>query len=271
MPLEEQYAAGVIERTLSGLAALDGTGSAPTVDGLEEVLALELESALPRVGRFGEGVLVAPVTHAIGLDLDVVYLVGLSEDLFPGRLRDDCLLPERARAMTAGQLPSTRARVDLKHRSLLAAFTSASQVVASFPRGDLRRHTHRLPSRWLLPTLRHLSGIPSLAATEWDRAGIANGSSTWLATSPSYAGSLLTTDAPSTRQEWRVRAASAGKKLDLDDDAVAASLAMSKARDSDQFTRFDGNLKAAGRPARLRQRRSAGVADRAGALRDLPA
>ena len=29
MPLEEQYAASVIERTLSGLAALDETGSDP--------------------------------------------------------------------------------------------------------------------------------------------------------------------------------------------------------------------------------------------------
>ncbi|MBE3076384.1 MAG: PD-(D/E)XK nuclease family protein [Actinobacteria bacterium] len=240
MPLEEQYAAEVIERTLSGLAALDETGSTPTVEGLEEVLALELESALPRVGRFGEGVLVAPVTQAIGLDLDVVYLVGLSEDLFPGRLRDDSLLPERVRAMTAGQLPSTRARVNFKQRSLLAAFTSASQVITSFPRGDLRRHTDRLPSRWLLPTLRHLSGNPSLAATEWKQAGIDKKSGEWLATSPSYAGSLLTTDAPSTGQEWRVRAVSA--HLDLFDAALTAALTMGKARESDQFTRFDGNL-----------------------------
>jgi ATP-dependent helicase/nuclease subunit B len=247
MPLEEQYGAGVIERTLSGLAALDQTGSTPSVEGLEEVLALELESALPRVGRFGEGVLVAPITHAIGLDLDVVYLVGLSEDLFPGRPRDDSLLPERVRAMTAGQLPSTRARLDLKQRSLLAAFTSASHVVTSFPRGDLRRHTHRLPSRWLLPTLRHLSGIPTLAATEWQKASIDKKSDQWLATSPSYAGSLLTTDAPSTGQEWRTRAASA--HLDLDDNALAASLAMRSARESNKFTRFDGNLAgAAGLP-----------------------
>jgi ATP-dependent helicase/nuclease subunit B len=240
MPLEEQYAAGVIERTLSGLASLDQTGSTPTVEVLEEVLALELESALPRVGRFGEGVLVAPVTHAIGLDLDVVYLVGLSEDLYPGRLRDDSLLPERVRALSAGQLPSTRRRVDVKQRSLLAAFTSASHVVASFPRGDLRRHTHRLPSRWLLPTLRHLSGIPTLAATEWDRAGITGNANQWLDTSRSFAGSLLTTDAPSTGQEWRTRAASA--HLDLDDVALKASLAMRNAHESNEFTRFDGNL-----------------------------
>jgi len=240
MPLEEQYGVGVIDRTLSGLAALDGTASAPTLDGLEEVLALELEAALPRVGRFGEGVLVAPVTHAIGLDLDVIYLVGLSEDLFPGRLRDDSLLPERVRALTAGQLPSTRARVEVKHRSLLAAFTSANLVVASFPRGDLRRHTNRLPSRWLLPTLRQLSAIPALAATEWRQASIDTNSVEWLTTSHSYAGSLITTNEPSTKQEWRIHAAFAGDRLD--EPAIDASRAMTTARDSDRFTRFDGNL-----------------------------
>jgi len=240
MPLEEQYAAGVIERTLSGLAALDGTGFMPTLRGLEEVLALELESALPRVGRFGEGVLVAPITHAIGLDVEVAFLVGLSEDLFPGRSGDDSLLPERIRLLTAGQLPSVRARVDLKHRSLLAAFTSASTVVASFPRGDLRRHTNRLPSRWLLPTLRQHSSNPTLAATEWERAGLDATSGEWLRKSPSYAGALRVTHAPSTLQEWRIRAAWAGQELA--DPVVNASLAMSEARNSDEFTNFDGNL-----------------------------
>jgi RecB family exonuclease len=252
MPLEEQYAAGVIERTLSGLAALDaleGPSSAPTVQALAEVLALELESALPRVGRFGEGVLVAPVTQAIGLDLDIIYLVGLSEDLFPGRLQEDCLLPERVRELSEGELPSTRARADLRQRSLLAAFTSASQVVASFPRGDLRRHTDRLPSRWLLPTLRRLSGNPSLAATDWSRAGdlfttsesVSDSTSGgWLSTSPSYAASLQTSDDLATAQEWRTRAALA--RVTLDDEALIASLAMSQARESDRFTRFDGNL-----------------------------
>ena len=235
MPLEEQYAAGVIERTLSGLAALDETGAAPSLDGLAEVLGLEVESALPRVGRFGEGVLVAPVTHAIGLGLDVVFLVGLSEDLFPGRLRDDSLLPERVRARSGGQLPSTRARVDARQRSLLAAFASAERVVASFPRGDLRRHTHRLPSRWLLPTFRHHSNIPALAATEWERAR-----GDWLMPSTSFAGSLLSTSTPSTEQEWRARAARAG--LELADAAVDVAREMHRGRGSQDFTRFDGNL-----------------------------
>lgn len=235
MPLDEQYAAGVIERTLTGLAALDETGAAPSLDGLVEVLGLELESALPRVGRFGKGVLVAPVTHAIGLDLEVVFLVGLSEDLLPGRLRDDSLLPERVRRESGGQMPSTRARVDAKHRALLAAFASAGRVVASFPRGDLRRHTQRLPSRWLLPTLRHQSGIPALAATEWERAR-----GDWLLGSTSFAGSLLSTTALGTEQEWRARAAKA--RVELGDAAVDAAREMHRGRGSSEFTRFDGNL-----------------------------
>lgn len=238
LPLEEQYAVGVIERTLSGLGALDSQGLLASLHGLEEVLGVELEGALPRVGRFGEGVLVAPITHAIGLDLDAVFVVGLAEDLYPGRLHDDSLLPERVRGVTDGQLPSTRAALDRPHRSLLAALDSATDVTVTFPRGDLRRHTHRLPSRWLLPTLRHLSGDPELPATEWEKG--TERADAWLRSSPSYAGSVLTTDAPSTGQEWRIRAAAA--QLDLADPVVAAALELRDARGSTDFTRFDGNL-----------------------------
>jgi RecB family exonuclease len=104
-----------------------------------------------------------------------------------------------------------------------------------------------LPSRWLLPTLRHHSGDPSLAATQWAMAGIGASSGEWLSTSHSYAGSLLTTGIPSTSQEWRVRAVAARKYPG--DDILAASKAMTRGRESDGFTRFDGNLSgAAGLP-----------------------
>ena len=239
MPVEEQYAAVVLERALAGLAALDdpegGQPAPPGVAALEEVLSLELDSALPRVGRFGEGVLVAPVTHAIGLDLDVAFVVGLSEDLYPGRLHEDSLLPERVRERSLGQLPSIRERHDVKERGLLAAFQCAADVTVSFPRGDLRRHTHRLPSRWLLPTLRHLCADPDLAATDFEKA-----TSEWVEESPSFAGSLLTTDLPATGQEWRVRAIAAGGAPS--DQVVDAARAMAEGRESAAFTRFDGNL-----------------------------
>jgi ATP-dependent helicase/nuclease subunit B len=233
LPPEEQYAAAAVESVLRSLPSLDAMGATASFRALRDVLELELENALPRVGRFGDGVLVAPVSTAIGLDVDVVYVLGLAEDVYPGRLHEDALLPEQVRDATQGELPSYRERVDSKHRHLLAAFASATRVVASYPRGDLRRHSQRIPSRWLLPTMRALSGDEKLAATDvgasWDG----------LAQSPSYASSL-TTDPPATEQEWRVRAASA--RQDLHDPVVDNGVTMIQARASDPLTRFDGNL-----------------------------
>jgi RecB family exonuclease len=234
----EQHALVTVHAALSQLPALDGTPTTPSLTGVEEILGLELDGALPRVGTFGRGVLVAPIEQAVGLDLDVVHVLGLAEDLCPGSLREDSLLPERAREATGWALRSTRRRADVSHRSLLAAFDSAAHVSASFPRGDLRRHFHRLPSRWLLPSLRALSGDPDLPATEWERGAARAGDA--VQGSPSYAGTLRTTMHPATEQEWRVRAHLAGAAAP--DPVVAATQELLQARRGDAFSRFDGNL-----------------------------
>jgi RecB family exonuclease len=122
-----------------------------------------------------------------------------------------------------------------KHRHLLAAFGSAAEVVASFPRGDLRRSSRRLPSRFLLPSLRELAGDHALAATAWDTADYGAA----MATAGSYAGELLHTHRPGTEQEWRIRQAAAEQ---LDDDVVREAVAMIRGRSGPAFTRYDGNL-----------------------------
>lgn len=235
LPAEEQYAATTVHAILRGLADLDAFEPTADLRGLLEVLTLELEAALPRVGRFGEGVLVAPLSAAIGLDADVVYVVGLAEDAYPGRLREDALLLEHVREASGGELASYRDALDAKHRHLLAAFDAAPRVVASFPRGDLRRSTRRLPSRWLLWTLRELSGDRDLAATQWDTAA-----SALITGSPSYAATLTRLALPASEQEWRTQAAALAKAPP--DAAVAAGRELIRARASDAFTRFDGNL-----------------------------
>ncbi|MGY1709117.1 PD-(D/E)XK nuclease family protein [Geodermatophilus sp. SYSU D00758] len=237
LPAEEQYAAAALEQALSTLDPLDGFGAPASLAALHETLASQLESALPRVGRFGDGVLVAPVSAAIGLDADVVFVLGLAEAVYAGRLREDPLLPERAREVTGGQLLSYRERIDAAHRHLLAAFAAAPQVIASFPRGDLRTKSRHLPSRWLLPTLRALSGRPELSATEWDAPPTG-----WLTTSPSFAGELIRTPHPASEQEWRTQAAHAG--VELADPVVTAAHELRRGRDGAAFTRFDGDLSA---------------------------
>ena len=234
---------------------------------LRDVLELELAGSLPRVGRFGEGVLVAPLSAAIGLDADVVYVVGLSEDLYPGRLRPDALLPERVRQVSGDELPASRDRLNAKHRHLLAAFAAARvESIASFPRGDLRRSTLRLPSRWLLPSLRELSGDKDLAATAWQRPLTYDGR---LAIAGSFAGELLRTSRLATEQEWRTRQAAASGRLD--DDVVIAAVQMIRARLADDFTRYDGNLTGVtGLPDYLIER-SRRFADRLESYASLPA
>ncbi|GAA3594558.1 PD-(D/E)XK nuclease family protein [Kribbella ginsengisoli] len=237
LPVEEQYAAVAVEGSLRGLSTLDELGTPASLSVLRDVLDLELQQSLPRVGTFGTGVLVAPLSASIGLSVDLVFVVGLSEDLYPGKVHEDALLPHRVREAAAPELASFRDRLDEKQRHLLVAFSSgASRVVASFPRGDLRRSSRRLPTRWLLGTLRSITGDHALAATEWDQAAYGDR----LLTSASYAGSLTTTTLPATEQDWRVRALTAG--LTLADDVVDRARVLLRARGGDEFTRFDGNL-----------------------------
>ena len=236
LPEEEQYAASTVKSVLESVAGLDAVAGSASLKALRDVLDLELTASLPRVGKFGDGVLVAPISAAVGLDLDVLFLVGLSEDIYPGRLREDALLPESARDAVAEEMPTYRENLHAKYRHLLAAMASAGEVIASFPRGDLRRSSHRLPSRWLLSSMRELSGDHALAATEWEHA---DGYGDALFTSGSFAGELLSTSHLATEQEWRTRMAVAGQ---LDDKVVASAGAMISARRSSSFSRYDGDL-----------------------------
>ena len=159
-------------------------------------------------------------------------------------MRADPLLPDRLRVLTGGALPPLRDRVDRQHRHLLAALASASGCVTSFPRGDLRKSSTRLPSRWLLPTLRSLSGAAALDATTWQSA-----TGDRITGSPSYAASLATTADLATGQEWRTRAAIAARSRDDDvldelpaEPVLARAITMLRARVSAELTRFDGDL-----------------------------
>lgn len=235
LPIEEQYAAAAVESSLKGLSTLDELGTPAGLAVLRDVLDLELQQSLPRVGTFGTGVLVAPLSASIGLSADIVYVVGLSEDLYPGRVHEDALLPHRVREAAAPELASFRDRLDEKQRHLLAAFSAGSRkVVASFPRGDLRRSSRRLPTRWLLGSLRELTGDHGLPATQWDKYGER------LRTSASYAGSLTTATMPATEQEWQVRAAAA--RLWVNDEVLVRARELLRGRGSNAFTRFDGDL-----------------------------
>ncbi|MDT5037903.1 MAG: ATP-dependent helicase/nuclease subunit, partial [Micromonosporaceae bacterium] len=125
LPPDEARAADTVTRTLTGLAGLDAVETHADLSALRLAVELELADDLPRHGRFGDGILVAPLSAAVGLDADTVFAIGLAEDLVPGRLGTDALLPDRVRTLTGGALPPLRDRIDRQHRHLLAAFAAA--------------------------------------------------------------------------------------------------------------------------------------------------
>jgi len=253
-PEPERQAAEKIEAALTRLAGLDALEASPGVDVFRRTLELELDTDLGRVGRFGDGLLMGHVALGLGLDLDRLFVCGLAEGLFPTRVHDDSLLPDADRRATDGALPLRAGRVDDDHRRLLAALASASgERVLLFPRGDLRRTTERVPSRFL--TGRLAGGV---AGTGIDRLpedrlppDLGDLHADRYAPVPSFAAGLARVEFPATEQEHRLRTlldhARAGGAVDDHelariDRALARGVDTVVARASTAFTRFDGNL-----------------------------
>jgi ATP-dependent helicase/nuclease subunit B len=221
----EQEAARRVESALDRLAGLDAVDTAPDLDVFRRTLELELNAARDRVGRLGEGVLAGPVGLALGVELDGVWVCGLAEGVFPSVPHDDPLLGDRERAALDGELPLRAERVDDNERALLAALASTSGArVGTWPRGDLRRSTEHVPSRFLHGTL--------AAVPPYDIA--------------SYAQGIAVAPFPPTRHELGVRAALARDEWVRDEPPVARGRELLAARAGDEFTRFDGNLGALG-------------------------
>jgi hypothetical protein len=248
-PDEEREAAdrvGAVVERLGGLDALGGP--APTVETFRRMLEGELDLALPRIGRLGEGILVGTVSLAVGLSLDRVVLLGLAEGTFPDRRLDDALLPDRERALAAGHLALRADHVHDDHRHLLVALAAGPAAVC-FPRGDLRQPGERTASRWLLDDATELAGSEDRLFT----ADLAT-PRPWLDVVPSFTAGIARLSFPATSQEHRLASLLredgplSSRTVVVDDVVLGAGAALGEARRSGTFTRFDGNLGGLERP-----------------------
>ena len=244
-PLPEREAADRVElavERLGGLDALDGPP--PTVQAFRRMLDGELDVALQRIGRLGEGVLVGPLSLAVGLSLDRVVVLGLAEGTFPDRRLDDSLLPDHERAVAGGQLALRAEHIHDDHRHLLAAIAAGPATVC-FPRGDLRQPGARTASRWLLDDASALARSPSRVFTADLEA---HRGAAWLDIVPSFTAGISGLTFPATNQEHRLASLLRDKgplstrALTQTDPILAAGAALAESRRSRAFTRFDGNL-----------------------------
>ncbi len=243
-PITEQRAAERVERALDRLAALDGVEGPVALEVFTRTLELELEADLGRVGRMGEGVVVGSLGMGVGLDLDVVVVLGLAEGSLPSRVREDSLLPDAEREATGDELPRRSDESERQHHDLLATLGGAQRHVLCVPRGDLRRNSDRVPSRWVLEIAGDLEGR---RVTGVELMGTRH---QWLEHVASFDGGLRRADFPATAQEYRLRAmlvAGSDERAEwvaesLGDAIVLGGQDVIASRRADRFTRFDGNL-----------------------------
>ena len=182
--------------------------------------------------------LVGHVSMAVGLDLDRLVVLGMAEGSFPPTRLEDSLLPDAERRAAYGQLPLRAERVQDEHRHLLAAVAAADQTTLSFPRGDLRRQGDRSASRWLLADAAVLAGRDAVFTEDLRELD-----GRWLREVPSYAAGLARVAFPATEQDLRLAAMLRDPAPVIDADPVLhAGAELARARRSNDFTRFDGNL-----------------------------
>ena len=244
-PAEDRRLADIVMNTIDRLGDLDTIDDSPSTGTWLKALRIELSKDISVSGRFGTGVMVGSVEQAIGLELDLAVVCGLAEGVFPARHLADALLPDRERAEAVPDLALVSNRSAQDHRSLLAVLAAAKQSLLLYPRGDLRNAAERVPSRWLLDTVQAREGHRPKPEE------LARSTGDWLTEVPSFVAGLRRSRFPATQQEYDMRVlldhCDAGGDV-ADNDLcgeraeIRRAVACRQARQSDRFTRFDGNL-----------------------------
>jgi hypothetical protein len=163
---EHEYRAyEALTDALDRLGHLDPVSPPVTRHRYRTTLEAELDATPPRQGRVGHGVTAASLSGAVGLDVDVVIIVGAAEGSLPPRPTSDPLLSDADRALAG--LPTADARSLRLHRVMLATLATAAVTFVA-PRGDLRATSSVESSRWLTPwahdqrvVASHHSGVES--------------------------------------------------------------------------------------------------------------
>lgn len=242
---DDQDAALRVDDIVRGLAELDALGGpSPTLAVFRQAVESALSSSGQQIGRLGAGVLVGHVSVAAGMSFDRIIMLGLAEGSFPPRRLEDSLLPDGERAAAEGHLKLRTEMVHDDHRHLLAAVAGAGEAVFSWPRGDLRQSSEEPASRWLLADAARLAGVPGLRSA--DLLKLRNESC--FENIASFADGMARTNVFSSDQELRVAAIARGEVRSpvlTGDATLSRALETISARASQDFTRFDGNLRAA--------------------------
>jgi RecB family exonuclease len=104
-------------------------------------------------------VYVASTDEIRGLAFDVVFVPGLAEKIFPQKISEDPILPDRTRKLIDAALATNTNRSHDERLALrLAAGAATEKIILSYPRLDLEQSRPRTPSFYALEVLRAAEG-----------------------------------------------------------------------------------------------------------------
>ncbi len=248
-PDSERQAAKALDAALESLQQSSALEPTTTVPAFRDALAAALESRRLDEGVAGRGVLVAPLGASMGAAFERAYVLGMAEGFVPGRPAADPLTAGNGGHVDPlGRQQRQRAA---ERRGFLAALASSDSVCLSFARTDGAARAS-YPSRWLLEVVARIEGIPALFASDFSK--LFGSERPWLEHIASGYDGLQRSATPMNVAELRLREVVAAHAVghDLADSPVAArtdlvlgrALFAARARQSIQFTEFDGNLAA---------------------------
>ncbi len=159
------------EPILSVLAELEPMGKVGPVglSEVQQVLNERLTRLRPeRPDRHYGRVFVGTLAEAQARSFQIVFVPGLAEGIFPGKILEDPLLLDEYRKQVSAELITRHGKSDEERLLLRTAVAAASQrLVASYPRMDVVQGRARVPSLYALELLRAAEGqLPDLKSLE---------------------------------------------------------------------------------------------------------
>lgn len=149
----------VVLSTLAELAPMSPVGPVD-LDEVQLVLGLRLRDLTVPPPRRRYGAVYVGSTHDVrGMAFDVVFVPGLAEKVFPGKIVEDPILLDALRSGVSDRLATQRTRVADERLALrLAAGAATQRLVLSYPRIDVEQARPRVPSFYALECLRAAEG-----------------------------------------------------------------------------------------------------------------
>ena len=165
-----------VVRMLRELAPLSAIGPV-SLREVRDVLTPRLSTLTHEPPRRRHGrVFIGTPSAARGRSFKVVFVPGLAERMFPQRIREDSLLPDRRREATDAALATqSRRAADERLQLTLAVGAAAERLYVSFPRIELNESRPRVPSFYVLDIVRAIEGHIPPAHIIADRALQAGG------------------------------------------------------------------------------------------------